>query len=319
MEYTELGSTGVSVSVLSLGAGGASRLGLHTGRSERDARRVVEEALRLGVNLVDTAESYGTEAIVGEAIQGFDREQLVLSTKFSLYRDGKLRPPTDLEESLDRSLSRLGTDYVDVYHLHGVNPEDYDYATERLRPEMERLKSEGTIGHVGITENLHPDPDVRSDSGHDMLARAVEDGGWDVVMVGFNLLNHSARERVLEPAAERGIGTICMAAVRNALPDPGKLEATIANLIESGELDPAEVDPSDPFGFLVREGGTLSLVDAAYRFCRHEPTVDTVLSGTSSVEHLAANVESVGKGPLPEEDLAVLAEQFGDVDSVIGN
>jgi aryl-alcohol dehydrogenase-like predicted oxidoreductase len=218
-----------------------------------------------------------------------------------------------LFRSLHASLERLDTDYVDVYHLHGVPPEDYDYATERLRPQLAELKAAGTIRAVGVTELLSEDP------GHEMLARAVDDGGWDVVMVGFNLLNHSARERVLEPAANAGIGVIGMVPVRRALSDPEVLETTVKGLIESGVLDPDVVDPRDPFGFLVHEDGASDLVDAAYRFARHEPTVDTVLTGTASIEHLKANVESVLKDPLPDEDLAVLRERFGDVDSLIGN
>jgi len=312
MEYTELGSTGIETSVVSLGAGGPSRLGLSKEKTEEAARQIVETALDLGINLVDTAEAYGTERVVGRALAEEDREDVVISTKFSLYDGDERRPPAELAGSLDASLERLDTDYVDVYHLHGVTIEDYEYAAERLRPRLEELKEAGKIGAVGITESVSADP------GHEMLSRAVDDGGWDVVMVGYNLLNHSARERVLEPAAEQGIGTIGMVPVRRALSDPEALEETVEELIATGELDP-DVDPAAPFEFLIHEGGASSLIDAAYRFAAHEPTVDTVLTGTSSREHLAANVESVLEGPLPAADIGRLRERFGGVDSVIGN
>ena len=313
MEYTELGSTGLRVSVLSLGAGGSSKLGLNREKSEREAQRVVEAALDHGINLVDTAEAYGNEEVVGRAVGGVDREDVIISTKFSMYDDGELRSPDALEESLEGSLQRLDTGYVDVYHLHGVSPDDYAYAAETLGPRLEELKDAGKIRCAGITEA------TASDTSHEMLSRAVEDDLWDVVMVGFNLLNHSARDRVLEPAAENGIGTIGMVAVRRALSDPEALEETIEELIETGEVDSGSVDPEDPFGFLIHEDGASDLIDAAYRFCRHEPGIDTVLTGTSSREHLAANVESVSKEPLPEEDLATLEERFGRVESAIGN
>jgi aryl-alcohol dehydrogenase-like predicted oxidoreductase len=314
MEYSELGSTGLEVSALSLGAGGPSKLGLNAGKTEEDARRVVEAALERGINHVDTAEAYGTEEAVGNALDGRPREDVVISTKFSLYGDDDgLRPPSDLEASVDASLDRLNTDYVDVYYLHGVTPDDYDYAAETLRPRMEQLVDAGKIEFAGITESVSEDP------GHEMLRRAVDDDLWDVVMVGFNLLNHSARRRVLEPAAEAGIGTVGMVPVRRALADPDRLEETIAELIEAGTLDPAAVDPRDPFGFLLHDDGASDIVDAAYRFCRYEPTIDTVLTGTSNPDHLAANVESVAKGPLPEADLESLEDRFGHVDSVIGN
>lgn len=313
MEYTELGSTGVDVSVLSLGAGGSSKLGLGTEQTAQDAQRVVETALDEGITLIDTAEVYGTEAVIGDVITDYDRDDLVLSTKFSLYEDDELRSPDALEESLKQSLERLNTDYVDVYHLHGVKPGDYEYAVESLYPRLERLQQDGTIRLVGITEA------TATDTTHEMLTRAVDDGIWDVVMVGFNLLNHSARERVLEPAVEKGIGTICMVAVRTALSDPDALTETIDELIETGEIDPQVVNREEPFDFLVHEDGADSLIDAAYRFCRYEPAVDTVLTGTASPDHLRTNVDSVEKGPLPEADRSQLEEQFGRVDSVIGN
>jgi aryl-alcohol dehydrogenase-like predicted oxidoreductase len=313
MEYAELGSTGLEVSVVSLGAGGASKLGLGTGKSASEAEELVETALDLGITTIDTAEAYGTEDVIGAAIEDVAREDLVLSTKVTISDGDERRTPDDLEASLRGSLDRLGTDYVDVYHLHGVHPDDYEYAVETLYPRMERLQDAGLLRFAGITETVSRDP------GHEMLRRAVDDGVWDVVMVGFNLLNHSARERVLEPAASQGIGTICMVAVRRALSDPAALEETIRELVESGTLDPTEVDPEDPFGFLVHDEGADDLIDAAYRFARHEPTVDTVLTGTSNRDHLVANIESASKPPLPDADLARLDEQFGHVDSVLGN
>ena len=70
MQYTTLGRTGLKVSVAGLGCGGHSRLGQKTGRTEQESIQVVRQALDLGINLIDTAEAYGTESIVGKAIQG---------------------------------------------------------------------------------------------------------------------------------------------------------------------------------------------------------------------------------------------------------
>ena len=61
------------------------------------------------------------------------------------------------------------------------------------------------------------------------------------------------------------------------------------------------------------------VVDAAYRFCRHEPGIDVVLTGTGNIEHLKQNVASINRGPLPSKMLAKLEELFGQVDSVSGN
>ena len=81
MEYTNLGHTGLKVSVMGLGSGGHSRLGLAQGHSEQEAVRVVQAALDLGINYIDTAEGYGSESVVGQGIKSVRREDVVISTK----------------------------------------------------------------------------------------------------------------------------------------------------------------------------------------------------------------------------------------------
>ena len=80
MQHTTLGRTGMQVSVAGLGCGGHSRLGQSYGASEDESIAVIRRALDLGINLVDTAQVYGTESIVGKAIRG-RRDEVVLSTK----------------------------------------------------------------------------------------------------------------------------------------------------------------------------------------------------------------------------------------------
>src|SRR4051794_27496316 len=81
METTKLGRTGLTVSVAGLGTGGFSRLGLRAGKTETEAARLIHEAIGLGVNLIDTAPSYGTEGIVGQALKTIPRDQVVIATK----------------------------------------------------------------------------------------------------------------------------------------------------------------------------------------------------------------------------------------------
>jgi hypothetical protein len=75
-------------------------------------------------------------------------------------------------------------------------------------------------------------------------------------------------------------------------------------------------ETDDPLGFLVHEGGAANVIEAAYRFVRHEPGVDIVLFGTGDVEHLRRNIESLLKPPLPEADRAKLAALFGHLTGV---
>jgi aryl-alcohol dehydrogenase-like predicted oxidoreductase len=145
MDYVTLGRTGLQVSVLGLGGGGHSRLGQRTGATEEASVELVRRALALGVTFIDTAEAYGTEAIIGMALDGVRRENVVLSTKKSLSVDGRLITAAELSRGLDASLRRLGTDYVDVYHLHGVRADQYDQAVAELVPAMQRLRAAGKI------------------------------------------------------------------------------------------------------------------------------------------------------------------------------
>jgi L-galactose dehydrogenase len=310
MEYVTLGTTGLQVSVLGLGGGGHSRLGQRTGATEAGSAALVRHALEFGINFVDTAEAYGTEAIIGTALSDVHRQDVVLSTKKSVSTEGRLITAAELTRGLDASLTRLRTDYVDIYHLHGVRPDQYNYAVVELMPAMLRLRAAGKIRFLGITEAFG------SDTGHQMLARAVRDDAWDVVMVGFNILNQSARDRVLDETRRRGIGVLCMFAVRDALSRPDKLRETVGELVRQGMIAPDTVDLQNPLAFVDQVAE--SLPDAAYRFCRAEPGIHVVLSGTGKRAHLEQNVASILRPPLPDNVRARLIELFEGVDTVSG-
>ena len=130
MHYTTLGKTGLKVSVAGLGCGGNSRIGLGTGLSEAQSVALVREALDLGVNFLDTAAAYETEPIVGKAIKGRARDSVVISTK------SHATSASTVLANLDNSLRQLDTDYVDVFHLHGLGPAAYDGAMKDIVPAL---------------------------------------------------------------------------------------------------------------------------------------------------------------------------------------
>ena len=312
MEYTILGRTGLKVSVAGLGCGGPSRLGQRANKSEKESIALVRQALDTGVNLLDTAEVYGTEEIVGKALEGIPRDQIVISTKKAFpLRDPK-DPVGELKKSLEQSLRRLRTDYIDIYHVHGVEPQEYPYVSDNLVTDLLRLKEQGKIRFLGITEAFI------EDTKHQMLQRALEDRWWDVVMVGFNILNQSARAAVLSKTLERNTGVLVMFAVRKALSQPARLSEIWAELKQKGLVDGGS-SVGGPLDFLIKEGSSSTIPEAAYRFCRHEPGVHVVLSGTGSSDHLKANIESLTKPPLPEPVTARLRKIFARVDCVTGN
>jgi L-galactose dehydrogenase len=315
MERTTLGRTGLDVSVAGLGCGGHSRLGLTNGGTEDAAVAVVHRALDLGINLIDTARVYGTEEVVGRALAR-RRDDVVLSTKVMPDVNGELLSAEGLRSSLDKSLRRLRTDHVDLFFVHGVGIQHLDHCREVLAPELARLRDDGKVRFVAASEAF------ARDTTHEALTTALDAGDdwFDVAMVGFNLLNPSARGRLLSATQARGIGVLVMFAVRRALSDPEVCRGVVADLMATGAVDPATVaDGDDPLGFLVHPDGAASVVDAAYRFARHEPGCDVVLTGTGNVDHLDQNVRSISAGPLPDVDLDRLHAMFGSVDSVSAN
>ena len=301
MEYTPLGRTGLEVSVAGLGCGGNSRLGLGSGKSERDAMALVRQAYDLGVNIFDSAAVYGTEEVLGKALKGLPRERLVIATK---ARVGRLSP-AEAVASLDRSLALLGTDYIDIFQLHGVGPNAYGHAREIVAPALLKERDKGKFRFLGITESSPHDPESR------MLERALADGIWDTVMVGFHMLHQNARRRVFPLTLKARVGTLLMFVVRNIFSQPERLRASVRELVAAGHLPGWLGKEENPLGFLVHEGGARSVTDAAYRFVRHEPGVDVVLFGTGEIAHLRSNIASILSPPLPEADRAKLAELFG--------
>lgn len=308
MDYTTLGRTGLRVSVAGLGTGGFSRVGI--GRSEDHAVGIIRQALDLGVNLIDTAAVYGTEPIVGRALQGVARDSVVVCTKASKPINDPAFTVAQILDSLDGSLTRLGLDYVDVFQLHAVPPAAYDYVRNEIVPALLREKEKGKFRFLGITETSPNDHEQT------MMQRAAADTPWDTAMFAFNLMAQVAREHVFPLTLKNRVGTLMMFAVRSIFARPEQLADTMKDLAAK-RLVPADLAASDdPLGFLVHPDGASSVTDAAYRYVRHEPGVDVVLFGTGDPDHLKSNIASILKPPLPEADRTKLQTLFSHLRGV---
>ncbi len=312
-DYPTLGRTGLRVSRVGLGGGGQSCLGRKRGKSEAESVRVVRRAIELGINLIDTSGRNGTEGIIGKGIRGFDREKLVLSSKRTVSEAGVLSTPAQFAAALEESLSALDTPYMDIMHFHGVLPREYDYVVGELLPVMETFKDQGKVRHVGLTEIFDRDRD------HAMLQRALQDDYWDVVMVGFNMVNQCARERVFATAQEKNIGILGMFAIRRALASEQAFIETLEDLRARGELPPG-FDVNKAMERLCGDGPKRPpLSDIAYRYCRDEPAIHSVLMGTGDISHLEQNVATFGEPRLPDDTRQFIATTFGHITDFSGN
>jgi L-galactose dehydrogenase len=318
MDMVRLGRTNLMVSVAGLGTGGTSRVGQAQGKSFDHSVRIIHEAIDLGINLIDTSSHYGTEEIVGAALKG-RRDKVVISTKNLMVRPGTpldgdaYLTAAEFKAALEGNLRRLGTDHVEILHVHGVTGPQYAYCRKELLPVLHDLRKEGKIGFAAISERFNIDIQ------HEMLRMALPDNVWDVVMVGYNFVNHTAKRDLLPVCVTNDVGTLCIYAVRNHLANPDKARKFIQAVIATGEVDAADLDPEDPLGFLLTEGGARSLTDACYRYSRHTPGAHVILTGTGSVEHLRENVASINAPPLPKAVVDKLDRIFARVTRTSGD
>jgi len=155
MEYTTLGETGLEVSRLALGCmnfGTEEPWMIH---EESESRAVIDRALELGINFLDTANVYSrgeSEEIVGRAIEGYDRSELVVATKvYHRMHEGPNGRGLSRKHVLDQaeaSLDRLGTDYIDLYQIHRW---DDDTPVEEVLSALDHLVDEGVVRYVGAS------------------------------------------------------------------------------------------------------------------------------------------------------------------------
>ena len=310
MRYRTLGKTKLNVSLLSFGSGGPSKLGQNTGLSSHEQSDLIRRVLDLGINFIDSSEGYGdSEEILGKGLGGIPRDSYFLATK-GMCRDrrGELRDPKRFSAAIDKSLKRLGTDYIDIMQFHLLNKDDYDGVVETLYPVMDKARTEGKIRFIGFSEQYKTEPDHRTVT----HALKIHPHLWDTVMLKYGILNQYAAKEALPLARENNVGIINMAVIREKLPNPKLLSDQIKTWKNEGLIDHNSLDDSNPLDWLIK-GEIRSVVDAGYIFASEHPDVSTVLTGTSSVSHLEDNVRALNLENLPASDTQKLKCLFGEI------
>ena len=181
MDHVNLGSEGLTVARQGLGCMGMSEF--YGEGDDAESIATIHRALELGVTLLDTADMYGphtNEQLVGKAIAD-RREQVVLATKFGLVRDPADRTrrgvngrPEYVKQACEGSLQRLGTDHVDLYYQHRVDP---DTPIEETVGAMAELVQEGKVRYLGLSE-ASPDTIRRAHATHPISALQTEYSIW---------------------------------------------------------------------------------------------------------------------------------------------
>ena len=205
MEYRELGSTGMEVSVLSFGA---SSLGGVFHRVNLDqCIETVQAALEGGINFIDVSPAYGetlAEINLGKALRGIRRNRYYLATKVGAYSEAKGDYDYSAgrtERSLHESLERLGVDYVDLIQCHDIEFADHDQIVNETLPTLHRLKRQGLAHFIGITGlplKIFPS-----------ILDRVERGTVDAILSFCHYeLNDDALDDLIPYLKEKGVGII---------------------------------------------------------------------------------------------------------------
>lgn len=276
------GTTGLTVPVLGLGAGqlGDARL------DDAAVGRLLNEALDLGVTLIDTARSYGcSEERIGRHL-AHRRGAFVLTTKVGYGVEGEVDwTGPCVRRGIDEALARLRTDVIDVVLLHSCGPETL--RDEGILGALEAARRAGKIRVAAYSGEGEP------------LDLAVRSGRFGAVECSVNLCDQRGLDGILPAAAARGLGVIAKrplanAPWRHADRPVGQYVETYWERWQAMRLEPAG----------------LSWDELALRFSAYAPGVDCCIVGTRDVAHLRRNVELAARGPLPAELVEALRAAF---------
>jgi L-galactose dehydrogenase len=287
MIYRTLGRTGLSVSILGFGA---SPLGNEFDPVDpREASGAVHRAIERGINYFDVSPYYGrtlAETRLGEALVGH-RQEVILATKCGRY--GKSLPDgfdfsaARIRRSLEESLQRLRTDYIDVFQAHDIEYAHRDQILGETLPAMFELKRSGKVRFVGITGYpLHLLRDVASAADVDTVLSYCH---YDLLDTGL--------ARVLAPLArERGTGLISASPLHMRLltrKGPPAWHPAPRAVRQVAEAAAAFCDARG-----------VDIASLAMQFALAYGGVATTLVGMSKAEHVDANLQALGVPPDPE-------------------
>jgi aryl-alcohol dehydrogenase-like predicted oxidoreductase len=304
MEFRQLGKSGLKVPVLSFGTGtfgGGNEFFKAWGSSDvAEATRLVDICLEAGVNLFDTADVYSnglSETILGKAIAG-KRDKVLISTKATF----KMGPgPNDLGSSrhhlvqaCEASLKRMGTDYIDIYHLHGF---DALTPVEEVLSTLDNLVQSGKVRYIACSN---------FSGWHLMKSLAASDRyGWTRYVghqVYYSLIGREYEWELMPLELDQGVGALVWSPlgwgrltgkIRRGQPLPK--ESRLHKTAESGPQveDEYLYKVVDALDAVAKETGK-TVPQTALNWLLQRPTISTVIMGARNEEQLRANLASEG-------------------------
>ncbi len=306
MKFRTLGKTGLQVSVIGLGTM------VHAGHfgpmKDSESLSAIDTALDLGVNFIDTSDAYGAgyaETLLGSALKG-RRDKVVIATKGGNVMTGPNRgkrifEPDYISGVMEESLTRLQTDYIDLYQLH--NPTVDVIEKGEVWEVLERAKRAGKIRHYGVSIN----------SMEEGIA-AVTNGRAETIQVEYSLLAQEPAEQIFPLAEQAKVGIIARVPLRRGILT-GKLTAADEQRFQGedvrarsfkGEPFRNELAKAERLRFLVH-GEIKSYGQAALAFCLAHPAVSSTIPGSRNAQQMRENATGA-EAEIPRADLDRVAE-----------
>ncbi len=292
MDKRRLGKSDLYVSELGLGC-------MSLGADENKARQIIEAALEEGVNYFDTADLYDfgeNEILVGKALKDV-REQVIIASKVgNRWKPDKSNWTWDaskayIKEEIKSSLKRLGTDYIDLYQLHGGTLED---PIDETIEAFEELKEEGFIRYYGIS-SIRPN----------VICEYVKKSNIVSVMMQYSILDRRPEEEALPLLHEQGISIVTRGPLAKGLLSDRMLEKAF----EKGYLDYSLEELRELLPLLkVKTAGSRSFAEVALHYNLANPAVASVVAGASSVEQIRSNAKAVRSRPLTADEVEMIKE-----------
>lgn len=197
----KLGSTNIELNRVGFGGIPIQRI------TQEDTNLVINELINQGINFIDSARGYTiSEEYIGNAIEG-KRDKFILATK------SMSRSYDDMIRDVNISLNNFKTEYIDLYQLHNLKPDEYDgiFDDDMAYEALLKCKEEGKIKHIGITSHSI-----------DTIKKAVNSGKFDTIQFPYNIVEDQADE-IFKEANKNGIGIIVMKPLAGGAIDNAKL------------------------------------------------------------------------------------------------
>jgi aryl-alcohol dehydrogenase-like predicted oxidoreductase len=318
MDYRPLGRTGVTVSELCLGA---MMLGAFGNRDHDESIRIIHRALDAGINFVDTADFYSggeSEEIVGKALAGGRRDDVVLATKVGLpfgedvnHRGTSRRWIT---AAVEGSLRRLGTDWIDLYQIHRLDPAtDVDET-------------------LGVLSDLVHAGKIRAFGASTVPASEIVEAQWTAERRGrerfrteqppYSLLARGIEHDVLPTCLRHGLGVLVYSPLAGGwlsgayrkgqeIGGPGSIvrrQRFAAAYDATAPANAAKLDAADALGALADEAG-MTLIQLAIAFTTRHPAVTSAIVGPRTPQHLESY--------LAAGDIELSADLLDRIDEIV--